>query len=186
MYPPGTPANQPRPHRRRLAALPVLAALLVVLLGGVIGWALVSGNGTNGQPTGHSAAGGPGSTAARTGGSAPNSAPAGSGPVTHGRPTAQQLADAITNYFQVVPGDLTTGWSLLTRHFQQTRAQGWASYRDYWNGVHRVDVTSVSGQPPHTVTASLVYHYKNGQVVEQTTTFTMQRQGGVLKIAAES
>jgi eukaryotic-like serine/threonine-protein kinase len=192
--PPSGPPPQARPTRRRFGALPVLAALLVVLLGGVIGWALLSGNGTSGQPAGHSAANPPQTNRPQTNseptgggstGSGTRSETGGSNPVGHGQPTAQQLADAISYYFQVVPGDLNTGWKLLTPHFQQTRAQGWSAYQDYWNSVERVDVTSVEGQPPHTAVANLVYHYDNGEVVSQTTSFTLQRQDGTLKIAAE-
>ena len=192
MYPPGTPEHETRTRRRKVSALPVLAVLLVVLLGGVIGWALLSGNGTSGHPSGQSAAQQPNTahqpnpTGAGTHSGGSHSTSTGSNPVGHGRPSAQQLADAVSNYFQVVPSDLNTGWNLLTPHFQATRAQSWTVYQDYWNSVERVDVTSVSGQPPHTAIASLVYHYKDGRVVSQTTTFTLQRQDGVLKIAAES
>ena len=182
MYPPGTPARQTRTNRRKLSALPLLAALLVVLLGGVIGWALLSGNGGSGQPSGTAAAKPPASNA----GSGSHSGTGGSAPVTRGQPTSQQLADAITNYFQIVPGDLNTGWNLLTQHFQKSRAKNWGTYVGFWNSVDHVDVTSVEGQPPHTATANLVYYYKNGHTVSQTTTFTLQRQDGVLKIAAES
>lgn len=206
IYPLGTPANQVSGSRRRLPALPLLAALLVVLLGGVIGWALLSGNG-GGQSTDHSAANAPApsagtshgasrsheantshpSHAARQSTSAGQSSGAGQpNAATHGRQTARQLAGAITNYFQIVPGDLNTGWNLLTAHFQQTRARNWATYQDFWNTVDHVDVTSVRGQPPHSATASLVYYYKDGEVVSQTTTFKLLRQDGALKIDAES
>jgi serine/threonine protein kinase len=186
MFPPGTPARQTRTNRRKLPALPLLAALLVVLLGGVIGWALLSGNGGSGQPSGNTAANPPASGAGSSSGSSAHSGTGSSAPAIHGKPTAQQLADAITNYFQIVPGDLNTGWNLLTSHFQKSRAKNWGTYVGFWNTVDHVDVTSVQGQPPHTATANLVYHYKNGQVVSQTTTFQLQRQDGVLKIAAES
>jgi hypothetical protein len=159
--------------------------LLVVLLGGLIGWVLVSGSGGgSGRPSGGTVANPPVSGAAPT--SHGQSPTGNSAPVVQGRPTSQQLADAITNYFQIVPGDLSAGWDLLTSHFQKSRAKNWATYQSYWNSVDHVDVTSVQGQPPHTATANLVYYYKNGQVVAQTTTFQLQRQDGVLKIAAES
>jgi serine/threonine protein kinase len=194
--PPIPPVRQlwgdPRPapgNRRRYSALPLLAALLVVLLGGVIGWALVSGNG-GGASGGHTAADLPASAAVTTQGAGPtrasSSAHGRSGPVPHGRPTAQQLANAITSYFEIVPDRLSTGWKLLTPHFQHARAKNWDVYRSFWNTVDHVDVSSVQGRPPHNATASLVYHYKNGEVVSQTTTFMLVRQNGVLKINAES
>jgi serine/threonine protein kinase len=183
MHPPGAPSQLTQPDRRKLPGLPILAALLVVLLGGIIGWALVSGSGGSGQPSGHPAANPPASSGGTKAGSGTAGGPV---PANSGRPTSGELANAITNYFDVVPGDLNTGWKLLTAHFQKSRAKNWATYQEFWNSVDHVDVTSVQGQPPHTATARLVYYYKNGQVVSQTTTFTLQRQDGVLKIAAET
>jgi hypothetical protein len=188
MYPPGAPAGEPHPRRRRVAALPLLAAVLVVALGGIIGWTLLSGSG--GHPTKRAAANRPASTAHGPAGSpVKHSAGAssdGSTAAAPGRPTAQQLAGAITHYFQIVPGDLNAGWALLTPHFQVTKARSWSGYQGFWNTVDHVDVTSVAGQPPRTATAHLVHYYKNGQVVSQTTTFTLLRRDGVLKIDAET
>lgn len=186
MYPPGTPADQTRTARRRIPLLPLLAAVLVVVLGGVIGWALLSGNGGGGAPSGRSAVNPPASAGATSHSSAAGSGTSRPRPVTHGPPTAQQLAAAITTYFRTVPGDLRTGWSLLTPSFQKGKAKNWGVYQAFWHTVDHVDVTWVKGRPPHTATAHLVYYYKNGQVVAQTTTFTLRRQDGVVKIAAET
>jgi hypothetical protein len=102
-----------------------------------------------------------------------------------GTPTDQDLANAVENYFQVVPGDLDAGWQLLTPHFQQT-AGGRSTYDKFWSSVDRVDVSSATGHAPHDASATLTYHYKDGRVVTDATQFRFLRQGGVLKIDAES
>jgi serine/threonine protein kinase len=101
-------------------------------------------------------------------------------------PTDSELADAIMQYFQLVPDNLDAAWQRLTRNFQNGRAGGRANFDSYWNTVQSVDTADVTGQSPHTAYATLTYHYKNGQVVTERTTFTLVRRGGVLKIAAES
>lgn len=85
-----------------------------------------------------------------------------------------------------MPDDLDAGWQLLTPHFQNATAGGRATYERYWNSVERVDVSGVSGQAPHDASATLTYHYKDGRVISQPTQFRLLRQGGVLKIDAES
>lgn len=100
--------------------------------------------------------------------------------------TSSQLADAVTHYFAVVPGNLDEGWSLLTPSFQQGRAGGRANYDRYWNTISRVAVTNASGNPPHGASATLTYYFKDGHQQTEYTTFRFVRQGGVLKIDSES
>jgi len=208
---PTTPVRR----RQRSLLLPLLTLLLVLVLGAVLTWVLLSGSGDNGnqpgaasnqtatsghaQPTHHSPSGRtPRSTshstsprtsstpairsstpAIRT--SQPINPPAGGGGAT-----AQQLAAAITQYFQLVPGNLDAGWSRLTPHFQNTRAQNQEVYDSYWNSVDHVSVSNVQGLPPNSASADLVYYYDDGRVVPQHTTFRFVRQGGILKIDQES
>jgi eukaryotic-like serine/threonine-protein kinase len=75
---------------------------------------------------------------------------------------------------------------LLTQNFQNRTAGGRATYERFWSSVARVDVSGASGQAPHDATATLTYHYKDGRVVSELTRFRFLRQGGVLKIDAES
>lgn len=100
-------------------------------------------------------------------------------------PTDQDLANAVENYFRVVPDDLDAGWQLLTPHFQQT-AGGRSTYDRFWSSVDHVDVSGATGHSPHDAFATLTYHYKNGRVVTDATQFRFLRQGGVLKIDGES
>lgn len=200
---PPPPPPEAGPKRRR-PWLPIAAALLVAALAAVLGIVLLSGNGANTHGTAHQPAvsahpqSSSPSTSRSTSAAAsrppsrsqsPTPTPRSTthhAPRQHGAPTAQDLAQALINYFDVVPGNLDAGWALLTPHFQQTRAQGRQSYDAYWGTVARVDVGNVSGAPPHDASATLTYHYKDGRVVSQFTRFRFLRQGGVLKIDAES
>jgi serine/threonine protein kinase len=178
--------GSPPGRGKKIGLLPIATCLLGLVLVVVLIVVYLGGDGSDGSSS-STANGG----ANQSGASAHSSAPSGQqqnppGGAGAGEASPQELSDAVTNYFQIVPGDLNTGWTLLTNHFQVTRAQDWQTYRDYWDTVDHVDVTSVQGFPPHAATADLVYYYKNGQVVRQRTTFEFLRQGGVLKINAES
>ena len=69
-----------------------------------------------------------------------------------------------TDYYDLVPANLDAGWGRLSRHFQTTKAQSRGVYDSYWGSVSRVDVSAARAEPPRSAIATLVYHYKNGQV----------------------
>ena len=102
------------------------------------------------------------------------------------RPTDQQLANAVVQYFGLVPGNLDAGWARLTAHFQRTKAQNRQTYDTFWHTVARVDVLAVRGEAPDHATATLRYHYQDGRVVTQRTRFRFLRQDGLLKIDGEN
>jgi hypothetical protein len=107
-------------------------------------------------------------------------------PARNRAPTAHDLATAIVDYFDVVPGNLDEGWARLTPHFQRTKARNRHTYDHFWHRVERVDVRGVHGTPPRSASATLVYRYKDGRIVTEHTTFWLVRQDGVLKIDRES
>ncbi|WP_375485759.1 hypothetical protein [uncultured Jatrophihabitans sp.] len=185
--------------------LPLGIVLAVVLIGGAAGLFLLTGSGGSNQSQGGGAsttasATGPTSrppaTSPRTSSSAPASTPASSSSSTApstsatsaagGRTTDADLAAAVQQYFQLVPGNLDAGWARLTPHFQNGRAQSRQVFDDYWNSIDRVDTADVQGQAPHSASARLTYHYKDGRVVTQQTSFRFVKQDGVLKIDDEN
>jgi eukaryotic-like serine/threonine-protein kinase len=189
--PPIEPLEPSEPPRRRRALLPALvAAALVVVVGIVLGIVLLS---RNGDHTGGTAAGGTSNPPA-TRSSAPSrpaqsshgqtSPPPSTPPAAHGKPTATDLANAVTDYYDVVPGNLSAGWDRLTPHFQHTKAHNRQTYDSYWNTISRVDVLNASGQPPYRAVATLVYHLKNGHTSTERTLFVFKRSDGILKIDA--
>ncbi|SHH63541.1 Serine/threonine protein kinase [Jatrophihabitans endophyticus] len=210
--PPSAPAprpaarpTEPRRSRRRLA-LPLAAAVLVVALGLVLAVALLRGGSDGGddaaapavpsastrsapstaQPTGSTS---PTPTPTTTSSSRSATSPAATRttrPRRTSTPSDGQLAAAVVSYFRLVPGDLDAGWARLSRSFQQGRANGRATYDDYWGSVERVDVRNVQGDAPRSASAMLVYHYSDGRVVSQQTTFRFVREDGMLKIDAQT
>jgi serine/threonine protein kinase len=214
--PPPLPPYEPEPQRHRgwvpiavAAIVIVLAAVLAVILLGNTGGGTPTAGGrtrTGTTPSRHHtgthhsrshshspSANSPTHPSTRSSSASSSSSQAESTPPSssssseqHGTaPTDQDLANAVENYFQVVPGDLDAGWQLLTPHFQQV-AGGRGTYERYWNSVDHVDVAGATGNSPHNASATLTYHYKDGRVVTAATQFRFVRQGGVLKIDAES
>ena len=198
--PPGLPPLlpvQPEPASRPARSLwPVLvAAAVVIALGVVLGVVLLSGNGSTGTNA-NGAPSGPPVTHASSGSSAPSagsshssqpptssSAPRSGRSSTSSRPpSASELAGAVTDYYDLVPANLSAGWERLSRHFQTTKAQNRQTYDSYWNTVRRVDVLTSSGQPPSVAVATLRYHYKDGRTEVERTRFEFVRRDGMLKI----
>jgi serine/threonine protein kinase len=194
------PAPPGEGRQRQRSWWPIVAALIVAVLGTVLGIVLLSGSGGgNGRASGPTISAPP-STRSTTHSTPPSNTqtnpptntqtttnpPSSTAAPPNGAATAQDLANAIVDYFNVVPGDLDAGWARLTPRFQNTTAQDRQTYDDYWNSVERVDVSNARGEPPHSASATLTYHYKDGRVVTQYTQFRFLRQGGVLKIDGES
>jgi serine/threonine protein kinase len=184
-------------HPRR-SWIPIAAALLVVALGVVLAVVLLGSNGgSNNTAATGSTTPVPSTSASRTSAatkstspsSAPRTSPSSrtsSPPKKNAPPTDQQLADAVVQYFSLIPGNLDAGWNMLTPHFQSTRANNRQTYDSYWGGVQRVDVSNASGQSPNRASATLTYHFKDGRVVTEQTGFRLVRRDGVLKIDEES
>ncbi|HEY8300450.1 MAG TPA: protein kinase [Jatrophihabitans sp.] len=197
--------DSPPPARSR-ALWPVLvAAVLVIALGVVLGIVLLgnsgggsantAGTGLSNAPasppaTHHSQ---PPKSSPSTHSSAPKPTPRTSKPTptpktkskspsTHARPTPADLVNAVDNYYAVVPGNLNEGWNLLTPYFQRSKAQSRGTYDSYWSGIRRVDVSAAQARPPYSAVATLVYHKKDGSTSTERTLFRFVRQNGTLKI----
>ncbi len=197
--------DEPDAHRSRALWLVIVAAVLVIGLGIVLGIVLLGGSGGGANNAGGARTGAATHTSAphRTSRAPSHSASHTSSPPeptttkpappktktksTHPHPrpqapTDQDLVNAVTEYYNYVPTDLDAGWDRLTPHFQEAKAGGRANYDSYWNTVSRVDVANAQAQPPSSAVATLTYYYKNGQVKTERTMFTFKRQAGVLKI----
>lgn len=100
--------------------------------------------------------------------------------------TNTQLAQAITDYYAFVPGNLDAGWSRLTSGYQSGHAGGFANYRKFWTPIRGVSTSNVVGQAPDSALATITYHYKNGQTVIERTRYRFVRSGGQWLISASS
>jgi len=200
----GPPRDREPGHRGALIAA-VVAALVVLSLGVLLA-VLLTGNGSSPQtdqpstsasrPATHSA------TPSATPSSQPPSSPASqsvsqsasqsatessssSAPKPQpggGSPTDSQLAQAISDYYALLPSNTDQAWNLLTKSYQHGTARNRQYYQSFWDAIQAVDTSDVTGNAPKSAQATVTYTYKDGHVVVERTAYTLIRQGGVLKI----
>lgn len=180
--PPPRPETAPVPGRRRRLGLVAVIVVLIVLAG--IAAAMLVPNlerptaGSDPSP-GSTTTGGAESTPAE-----PTTEP--SGEVSADAPTTAELAQAVTDYYALMPDDTDAGWQLLTASYQR-QTGGRDSYEDFWNGMDTVTVTDVSATAPDRVQATLTYVEKSGnRESTERRSFRLVRSDGVLKIDQSS
>jgi hypothetical protein len=70
----------------------------------------------------------------------------------------------------------------MTASYQTNHAGGRQAYEQFWNAIRSVTARNVSASPPSRAQATLVYHYKDGRVVTELTSYELVRERGTLKI----
>ena len=101
-------------------------------------------------------------------------------------PTAAELAQAVTDYYGLLPDDTDAAWQLLTASYQR-QTGGRRSYENFWNGMDTVTVTAVRATAPDQVEATLTYVEKRGnRKSTERRSFRLVRSGDVLKINQSS
>jgi hypothetical protein len=208
------PASPPPARRRRRGALlGVLAAIVVLALGG---FGLVRALQPPGRadPTQSAPAAAasrsvaaspttPASSPAPSPSITPSSTPAPTSPAptsaapsrttTPSRTTAPAPAPAaaatpvatIQRYYTLVPRNTSAAWPLLTANYQTNHAGGRRGFDSFWAPVQSVSATNVRQIGTNLVRATLTYRRSSGTSVE-VTTFRLVNEGGVLKIADSS
>jgi eukaryotic-like serine/threonine-protein kinase len=199
--PPLGPPGEREPGRRRgLAAL--IAAALVIALAIVAGVLLVNhDNGNNSQagqsnspvtrsstrpsPSGSATSKPPSTTASSTPASSTpessSSSPSASATQSAG-PIDAQLAQAITDYYSLLPDNTDEGWNRLTKSYQHSTARNRSYYESFWNAIEKVETSDVSGTSPDSAEGTITYTYKDGHVVHERTAYKLVEQDGILKI----
>ncbi|MFL6161815.1 MAG: serine/threonine-protein kinase [Jatrophihabitantaceae bacterium] len=97
-------------------------------------------------------------------------------------PTDAQLAQAITDYYALLPANTDAAWNRLTRSYQHGTARNRKYYDSFWGSIDRVETADVSGTAPDSAQASLTYTYRDGRVVRERTAFRLVPEDGILKI----
>jgi serine/threonine protein kinase len=128
------------------------------------------------QPQSSSASATQPSSTAASSSSASSTAPA------TGGSSAAQLSQAISSYYALLPGNTDQAWSRLTARYQASPAGGRQSYQNFWDAIDRVSASNVSGSAPRSAEATITYHYKNGRVVTEQTSYGLVREDGIMKI----
>jgi serine/threonine protein kinase len=96
--------------------------------------------------------------------------------------TPEQLRQAITDYYALMPENLPMGWKRLTANYQQNHARGFTGYQNFWNAVQRVTVFDVSAKHGGGVDATIDYFFKDGRVLEERTSYGLVAEDGLWKI----
>lgn len=198
--PPVTPLPrdaEPSGGRRRGAWIAVAAlAVLLVALGAlflatrgddgtpVAGGSTTPSATTATTPPPTTASDTPSDTPSDTASDTPSDTPTSSASSTAdtGAPTADDLANALTSYYALLPGDTDTSFQRLTPSYQQSPSGGIDGYRQFWGSITSVTVSDVVASPPDTVTATLSYVFDDGRTAVERTTFGFVDQDGQLLI----
>ena len=107
--------------------------------------------------------------------------PSSAAPVS-GTPTSRELADAVEDYYALLPGDLDAAWDRLTPRYQTTTAKNRSTFDAFWGDVERVRATDAGGSPPGTAEATITYRFDDGRVFVERTRYGLVEDDGVLKI----
>ena len=96
--------------------------------------------------------------------------------------TPEQLQQAITDYYALMPDNMPAAWKRLTANYQQNHSGGFTGYQNFWNPVQRVTVFDVSAKLDGTVDATIEYFFKDGRVIEERTSYRLVAEDGLWKI----
>ncbi len=85
----------------------------------------------------------------------------------------------LQRYFDTVPADTSTGWTMLAPSEQSV---GRAAYESFWGSIASVDASNLDPVGPGAVDLTLTYHFHDGRVVveRQRLSLTRSTTGGYL------
>lgn len=169
---PPTPTSPPRERARRTPSGPVLVALTVALLAGLIVWAVLA-SGPDDDGTADPGSGDPSSRS--------------SAPTGDATPTADSMETFMEDYLATAPSDPEAGFRMLTPEFQE-ESGGLDGYTGFWGRVVSADLVSFSADPEAlTVTYTVEYVMEDqDQKVSDTVSLALVQAEGTLKIAGEN
>ncbi|MDT4963792.1 MAG: eukaryotic-like serine/threonine-protein kinase [Pseudonocardiales bacterium] len=162
------------PRRRRGPIAAIVAGVLAVAAVAI--FALTRPGPENGSPSG--------SAGSKTTSSAPQTPTRAA--TTSRAPTAQQLAQAVTDYYALMPENIQAGWARLTPSYQQAGAGGLNGYEQFWGQFAKVTVSNATGQLPDSAQATITYTFKNGQTSTERRNFQLILSSGTYKINASA
>ncbi|MGW4062013.1 serine/threonine-protein kinase [Amycolatopsis sp. NPDC004747] len=96
--------------------------------------------------------------------------------------STKTAAQALSDYYSLLPGNPQAAWNLLTDKFKASRNQTYDKYKNFWGQYRRVDASNVKEIGPNQVTAHVTY---DGAKPENDT-FTLVQQNGIWMIDAQS
>jgi hypothetical protein len=95
----------------------------------------------------------------------------------------QKVVETLSGYYAMLPADLDAAWPLMTADYQENHAGGRGGYEAFWSNVASLEIADVTASGPDSGQATLTYHFTDGRVVQEVTSYRLVDEGGVLKIA---
>ncbi|MFB9688175.1 serine/threonine-protein kinase [Amycolatopsis plumensis] len=111
----------------------------------------------------------------------PTSAPATS-PTVSTVSSTKTAAQALSDYYALLPSNPQAAWNLLTDRFKASRNQTYERYKAFWSQYRKVDASNVKEIGTNQVTAHVTY---DGAKPENDT-FTLVQVNGIWMIDAQS
>ncbi|MEU3641782.1 serine/threonine-protein kinase [Lentzea sp. NPDC034063] len=194
--PPPAPPAEPDENRRKFPLVPIAIVLLVLAVGvgSFLLWPKGNGNQNNAQSPTNSQTGSQSNqqTTSQTQPQQPadsqtpppensqTNPPAGTPSQGQPEPPAgpKNAQEAITAYYALIPGDLQTGWSLLTDSFKAGRNLNYDGYQGFWRQYSSVRLSNFVPQGDNAVTVTLQYMQGENVAMTETPTFTFVQQNG--------
>jgi hypothetical protein len=96
--------------------------------------------------------------------------------------STKTAAQALSDYYSLLPGNPQAAWNLLTDKFRASRNQTYEKYKNFWSQYRKVEASSVKEVGTNQVTAHVTY---DGAKPENDT-FTLVQVNGIWMIDAQS
>ncbi|GLZ36040.1 hypothetical protein Lesp02_82270 [Lentzea sp. NBRC 105346] len=173
--------------RRKAAPLIIGAVIVLLLIAGLGAWSLWGKKQQTATPPSTSSSQQPTSSSSpQTGGSSQPTTQPPTTTTTTTTPPAQQpppaqaqtAAQALVDYYNIIPENLDAGWARLTDNFKQGRGLTREGYDSHWNQFNDVVATDLVPQGDNVVTATVTATYKTGGNLVERHTFTLVQQNG--------
>ncbi|MFC3890335.1 serine/threonine-protein kinase [Lentzea rhizosphaerae] len=193
--PPPAPPAEPEQNRRKFPLVPIAIVLLVLAVGvgSFLLWPKGNNNQANNPPASGSTSTTP-TTTSQTQQQPPTETQTQTQTTTQTNPpnnTSSQgetpppppagpknAQEAITAYYALIPGDLQTGYSLLTDRFKAARASSFQEYQRFWSAYTGVQLSNFVPQGDNVVTVTLQYMKGSAVSSTETHTYTFVQQNG--------
>jgi eukaryotic-like serine/threonine-protein kinase len=172
---PVSPDRTPAPTRhRRIPWVPLVAGLALVLVLGLVTWAVLGGDDETKSPAAQSSADNP-------------SGGASSASQQPDRPTADGMETFIQDYLATVTTDPQAAFAMLTPSFQAASG-GIDGYRGFWDTIRTATVTSFSTVDPGTLTVGYTVDYTrtDGSTAQDDVSLQLVYQDGDYLIDGEA
>ncbi|MBF6348447.1 MULTISPECIES: serine/threonine-protein kinase [Nocardia] len=100
-----------------------------------------------------------------------------------GPPSAARVEQFVRGYYGLLPGNTAAAWSQLSPEYQAT-AGGYADYQGFWSTISAVSIGSVSQSGDGSAVATVTYTMRDGSVQSESRSFRVAPDGGQLVITA--